>query len=137
MRISDWSSDVCSSDLLDGWFLDASGHLAGCFNYQQFLVDECTRNLEIEPRSALAKIPKSRSFVIAIQKLSWLREECQQAQHHGSQDQYCQNQESPHLHQCSPMRCPLAPTIAHPPDPAGTRPTFLTPGATLHEVVER
>src|SRR3546814_9732842 len=61
--------------VLDGWFLDASGHLAGCFNYQQFLVDECTRNLEIEPRSALAKIPKSRSFVIAIRKLSWLREE--------------------------------------------------------------
>src|SRR3546814_6812909 len=39
--------------VLDGWFLDASGHLAGCFNYQQFLADECTRNLEIEPRSAL------------------------------------------------------------------------------------
>src|SRR3546814_13097590 len=66
--------------VLDGWFLDASGHLAGCFNYQQFLVDECTRNLEIEPRSALAKIPKSRSFVIAIRKLSWLREECQRSE---------------------------------------------------------
>src|SRR3546814_20065077 len=73
--------------VLDGWFLDASGHLAGCFNYQQFLVDECTRNLEIEPRSALAKIPKSRSFVIAIRKLSWLREECQQAQPQGRSEE--------------------------------------------------
>src|SRR3546814_9149105 len=71
--------------VLDGWFLDASGHLAGCFNYQQFLVDECTRNLEIEPRSALAKIPKSRSFVISIRKLSWLREECQPAKHQDRQ----------------------------------------------------
>src|SRR3546814_13859633 len=81
--------------VLDGWFLDASGHLAGCFNYQQFLVDECTRNLEIEPRSALAKIPKSRSFVIAIRKLSWLREECQQNGRASCRERVCQYGEIP------------------------------------------
>src|SRR3546814_10815462 len=48
MRISDWSSDVCSSDLLDGLgFLDLHHHLAGGENLFGGL-DDLGARLDIE-----------------------------------------------------------------------------------------
>src|SRR3546814_8865170 len=46
MRISDWSSDVCSSDLFDAGYAADQGRKLGTSSFTMSMLDEGTRSLD-------------------------------------------------------------------------------------------